>query len=160
MAVLHRGKEKTDTLTAEQKHALVKSLAQGMATMRKNHGRLDAKYGDAFRVGRDDKSWPVGGGSLNEEGMATLRAISFEAPKPDHTRWGRSGQTSTQVIVLTKPIQSWTQPPIGQSDRPDSPFYRDQAEKLFSPGKLKPTLYAKDDLLMHVHSRTELKPTF
>src|SRR4030095_12515089 len=88
------------------------------------------------------------------------RAISFEPPKPDHTRWGRSGQTSTQVIVLTEPIQSWTQPPIGQSDRPDSPFYRDQAEKLFSPAKMKPTWYAKDELLKHVHSRTELKPTF
>src|SRR4029453_19410260 len=117
MAVLKREKAKPDALTEEQKRGFVKALADGMARMRKNHGTLDANSGDVFRVGRDDKSWPVGGGSLTEEGLATLRAISFEPPRPDHTRWGRSGQTSTQVIVLTKPIQSWTQPPIGQSGR-------------------------------------------
>jgi acyl-homoserine lactone acylase PvdQ len=93
-----------------------------------------------------------------EEGMATVRAIGFGQPKPDHTRWGDRGQTSTQVVILTKPIESWTQPPIGQSDHSDSPFYRDQAEKLFSEGQMKPTWYQKSDLLKHVSSRMELKP--
>jgi acyl-homoserine lactone acylase PvdQ len=125
--------------------------------MRDDHGTLDVSYGQVFRVGRDDKSWPVGGGSLIEEGMATIRAIHFGEPRTDHTRWGMSGQTSTQVVILTKPVQSWTQPPIGQSDHPDSPFYCDQAERLFSKAKLKPTWYQKKDLLNHVFSRTELK---
>ncbi len=92
-----------------------------------------------------------------EEGMATVRAVGFMQPKSDHTRWGTSGQTSTQVVILTRPVQSWTQPPIGESDRPDSPFYRDQAEKLFSRGKMKSTWYRKSDLLKHVYNRTELK---
>ena len=91
--------------------------------------------------------------------MATPRAIGFGPERPDHTRWGQAGQTSTQVVVLTRPIRSWTQPPIGQSDRADSPFYRDQAEKLFSPGRMKPTWYQKSELLRHVSSRTELKYT-
>jgi acyl-homoserine lactone acylase PvdQ len=92
--------------------------------------------------------------------MGTLRAIGFARPRADHTRWGASGQTSTQVVVLTNPIRSWTQPPIGQSDHPDSPFYRDQAEKLFSPGRMKPSWYAWQELQGHVHSRTELHPAF
>ncbi|MBM3833150.1 MAG: penicillin acylase family protein [Verrucomicrobia bacterium] len=160
MAALLKGRAKPDALTAEQKQALVNALASATKTVQRNHGRLNAKYGDVFRVGRDDKSWPVGGGSLAAEGMATLRAISFGPEKPDHTRWGGGGQTSTQVIVLTKPIRSWTQPPIGQNDRPSSPFYRDQAEKLFSPGKMKPTWYAKKELLDHVHSQKELNASF
>jgi acyl-homoserine lactone acylase PvdQ len=92
--------------------------------------------------------------------MATVRAVGFGQPGADHIRWGRSGQTSTQVVILTTPVQSWTQPPIGQSDHADSPFYRDQAEKLFSKGQMKPTWYQKSDLLKHVYSRTELKPSF
>ena len=159
MAALAKPKpEAADPSDGELK-ALAEGLSAAMKTMRANHNSLEASYGDVFRVGRGDKSWPVGGGSLVEEGMATPRAIGFEAPRADSTRWGISGQTSTQVVVLTKPVESWTQPPIGQSDRPDSPHYRDQAEKLFSQHKMKPTWYRKEELLKHVSSRTELKFT-
>jgi acyl-homoserine lactone acylase PvdQ len=160
MAVVERRQPKTVALETEAKKALVTALAAGMTVLREEHGRLEVRYGEVFRVGRDDRSWPVGGGSLNEEGMGTLRAIGFERPRADHTRWGTGGQTSTQVVVLGKPIRSWTQPPIGQSDHPDSPYYRDQAEKLFSRAELKPTWYAREELLQHVSSREELHPPF
>ncbi len=158
MAVVQQRAPRAFTLTEAEKKALVDSLAAAMARMRQEFGRMDRQYGDVFRCGRDGKSWPVGGGSLNAEGMGTLRAIGFEPPRPDHTRWGTSGQTSTQIVVLTKPIQSWTQPPIGESDHPDSPFYCDQAERLFSPSRMKPTWYAPEELAKHVYSRLELNP--
>ncbi|MCY4555206.1 MAG: penicillin acylase family protein, partial [Chloroflexi bacterium] len=91
--------------------------------------------------------WPVGGGSLGGAGMATMRAVGFSPPRADCRRWGNRGQTSTEVVILSNPIRSYTQPPIGQSDRPDSPHYRDQAEKLFSPGTMKPSWFARDELL-------------
>ena len=103
-----------------------------------------------FRVGRQDSadevSWPVGGGSLGEAGMATLRAVGFSPARADGTRWGNRGQTSTEVVILSNPIRSYTQAPIGQSDRPDSPHYRDQAEKLFSPGAMKPGWFTREEL--------------
>ena len=126
--------------------------------MRSNHNGMSATFGDVFRVGRDELSWPVGGGSQTPEGMATLRSVNFNEERPDHTRWGYGGQTSTEVVVLSKPIRSFTQPPIGQSDRKDSPHYRDQAEKLFSKAQMKPTWFTKEDLLNgHVKSKLELK---
>ncbi|HYK87899.1 MAG TPA: penicillin acylase family protein, partial [Acidobacteriota bacterium] len=158
MAALARPKAVPTRPTDDELKGMVSALAAGMRAMRSDFGTLDLTYGQVFRVGRDDQSWPVGGGSLTEEGMATVRAVGFGRPKPDHTRWGDRGQTSTQVVILTKPIQSWTQPPIGQSDYPDSPFYRDQAEKLFSKALMKPTWYQKGELLKHVISRVELKP--
>lgn len=145
-------------LTEAEQKLLVEAFSEAMQRMRANHGELDVPFGTVFRVGRDDKSWPVGGGSLLPEGMATLRSIGFGNERSDHTRWGERGQTSTEVVVLSKPIRSYTQPPIGQSDRKDSPHYRDQAEKLFSPAKLKPTWFAKEELLQgHVKTTTELK---
>lgn len=158
MAVVERRAPKPVSLTPDEQKAMVAALTAGMAQMRQELGKIEARFGDVFRCGRDDKSWPVGGGSLGSEGMATLRAISFLPPRPDHTRWGTAGQTSTQIVVLTTPIQSWTQPPIGQSDHPDSPYYCDQAEKLFSPGQMKSTWYARAELLQHVTSREELHP--
>ncbi len=157
MAALGKPRRDPAAPTDEELKGMLLGLAGGMKALRDDFGTLDVVFGQVFRVGRDEKSWPVGGGSLIEEGMATVRAVGFGQPRPDHTRWGGSGQTSTQVVILTKPVQSWTQPPIGQSDHPESPFYRDQAEKLFSKGEMKPTWYQKAEMLKHVYSRTELR---
>src|SRR5438105_9761661 len=111
-------------------------------------------YGDVYRVGREwsRRTWPVGGGLLL--GMATPRAISFDPRKDGKTYIGRGGQTSTQVVQLSKPPRSWTLLPLGESDHPRSKHWDDQAEKLFSNGKLKPTYFLdKAELLKHVESR-------
>lgn len=140
----------------EQLDAVLSSFAYAMVALQADFGSLNAKYGDVFRVGRDDVSWPVGGGGDESLGLMTLRNVEYGPERKDHTRWGRAGQTSTQVVVLSKPIKSWTALPIGQSDRPESPHYRDQAEKLFSERKLKPTWYAPEELAEHIESRTVL----
>ena len=132
------GIEEPERALTESDYAqLAESFKVGLATMRERHGSLRAKFGDVFRAGRldydgDDESYPVGGGSLRWEGMATVRAIGFTDEREDWTRWGQSGQTSTQVVILSNPIKSFTQPPIGQSDHPDSLHFRDQAKKLLS----------------------------
>ncbi len=145
-------------MSDEELDAAVAAFETAMTQLKADFGSLDAAFGIKFRVGRDEASWPVGGGSMNEIGMGTLRSVGFGPEQSDHTRWGRSGQTSTQIVVLTKPVQSWSGPPIGESDRPGSPHYRDQAEKLFSPAKLKPTWWTPEDLAGHIESRTELEP--
>ena len=50
------------------------------------------------------RTFPVGGGSLLEAGMATPRAINFE--KAGNEMVGHSGQSCTQIVILTKPPQS------------------------------------------------------
>ena len=143
-------------LTDDELEAAASSFARAMARLAADFGSRDATYGQRFRVGRDDASWPVGGGGNEQLGMTTLRNIGYGPERDDHTQWGRGGQTSTQIVALTRPIQSWTAPPIGQSDRPDSPHYRDQAEKLFSPRRMKPTWWRPEELAPHIASREEL----
>ena len=122
-----------------------------------NHGSLDATYGDRFRVGRGDRSWPVEGGGGG--GTTTLRNMGYTEERDDHTRWGRNGQTSTQIVVMSKPPKSWLYIPLGQSDRPESPHFSDQAEKAFSPRRLKPSWWLPEDLAGHIESRTVLVPS-
>jgi acyl-homoserine lactone acylase PvdQ len=134
------------------------------AALRKAEDRLykefppDATYGSYFRVGREGgkKTWPVGGGSVNEAGMAVPRAIGFE--KKGSVMVGHSGQTSTQIVELTRPPRSFMIIPLGESDRPDSPHFDDQAEKLFSKARAKPTFFADRAGLEkgHVTARKEL----
>jgi acyl-homoserine lactone acylase PvdQ len=139
---------------------LLKGLAQGAEQLHKQWGRLEVKYGEVFRVGRQGgkKTWPVGGGSVL--GMATPRAIGFELTGDGRTFLGRGGQTSTQVVQLTRPPRSWTLLPLGQSDHPTSRHFDDQAEKLFSVGKLKPTYFLNQaELLKNVESKKVLYRT-
>ncbi len=150
------------SLSADEQAQLVAALEAGMVRQRERQGHLDGVYGDVFRAGRldydDSVHFPVGGGSLRDEGMATVRAIGFGPELDDGTRRGQSGQTSTAVVVMTRPIQSWTQAPLGQSDHEDSPHFRDQARDLLGPGRFKPSWFQLEDLLDgHVESKTVLE---
>ncbi len=118
----------------------------------------DATYGTYFRVGREGsgRTFPVGGGTLPQAGMATPRAVSFRP-------WGKEmvgagGQTSTQIVLLKKPIpESYMILPLGQSDHQESGHFDDQAEKLFSKARAKPTFFMnRTELEKHVTARREL----
>jgi acyl-homoserine-lactone acylase len=115
--------------------------------------RLDVAYGEVYRVGREGgkRTWPVGGGSVRT--IETPRAISFDRMGNTPNFIGRGGQTSTQIVLLTQPPRSWTVVPLGQSDHPESPHFDDQAERLFSHGKMKPTYFLdKEELMKHAES--------
>ena len=58
---------------------LLEAVRKGAAWSRSIFGEVAVPFGRYFRVGRQggDRSWPVGGGSLQDVAMATPRAISF-----------------------------------------------------------------------------------
>jgi len=144
----------TLSLSDEELQQSANSFARAMTRLRSNFGTLEKTYGEVFRVGRGDLSWPCEGGMGENLGLTTLRNVGYGPERPDHTRWAQSGQTSTGIVVLTKPIQSWTYVPLGQSNRPDSPHYCDQAEKAFSPRRMKSTWWTPEELAGHIESRT------
>jgi acyl-homoserine-lactone acylase len=118
----------------------------------------DAAFGTLFRVGRKggSRTWPVSGGTLNEAAMATPRAIHFL--KAGKEMVGVDGQSATQIVILTKPPQSYMAMPLGESDHPESEHWDDQAEKLFSKSKLESTYFAnRAELEKHVTQREELR---
>jgi acyl-homoserine lactone acylase PvdQ len=117
----------------------------------------DATFGTLFRVGRQGgtRTWPVSGGTLNEAGMATPRAISFSRAGKEMV--GNTGQTSTQIVVLTNPPQSWMVIPLGESDHPESGHFDDQAGELFSKSLAKSTYFLnRKELEKHVSAKKEL----
>jgi hypothetical protein len=137
--------------------AVIKMAKAGCEAMLKDHGRVDVKYGDVYRCGRrgGKRSAPAEGGGI--DGIATPRALGFGPAQEDGRRLMTGGQCALQIAVMTKPPQSWTAAPLGQSDHPNSPHFDDQAIELVSNRKLKST-YFKDKaaLLENLESKTEL----
>jgi len=132
------------------------ALDQGQRRLQGDFGP-DAVFGTLFRVGRQgaDRTWPVSGGSLTDAGMATPRAISFDPVGEQMV--GRSGQTSTQIVILTRPPRSYMVIPLGESDHPETGHFDDQAEKLFSKSRAAPTYFAdRKELEKHVTKRESL----
>ena len=138
---------------------LLAGLRMGAEWLKANFQSLHVSYGTLFRVGRKDgdRTYPVGGGSISDAGMATPRAIGFS--KTGKQLVGRSGQTSTQIVIMTDPPESYTVVPLGVSDHKESGHWDDQAEKLFSKSKAAPTYFMnRKELLEHVTATKTLKP--
>jgi acyl-homoserine lactone acylase PvdQ len=138
---------------------LLSALGKAADWLKSNFGSLHVAYGTYFRVGREggDRTYPVGGGTVRDAGMATPRAIGFS--KVGKEQVGHSGQTSTQIVVMTDPPESYTIVPLGVSDHKASGHWDDQAEKLFSKSKATPTFFMnRPELLRHLTSTKVLKP--
>jgi hypothetical protein len=71
---------------------------------------------------------------------------------------GHTGQTSTQIVVLTNPPKSYAVIPLGESDHKASGHWDDQAEKLFSKSRAYPSYFLdKPELLKHLTTTKVLK---
>ena len=154
-AIVEGREQKPVYLDDDTLKAMVVAFSAAMDRLSEDFDLANPSYGDLFRVGRDDSSWPLGGGG--RFGASTLRSVGYSSKKKNNAYWGGSGQTSTQIVVLSKPIKSWIYLPIGQSDRKDSVHYTDQAEKLFSRRQLKPSWWLPEDLKGHIESRIVLQ---
>jgi acyl-homoserine lactone acylase PvdQ len=140
--------------------ALVAAVSKAAEWLKANFQSLHVPYGKLFRVGRagGERTYPVGGGSVSDAGMATPRAISFDRIGKELV--GRSGQTSTQIVIMTDPPESYSVVPLGVSDHKDSGHWDDQAEKLFSKSKATPTFFMnRAELLKHVTATKVLEVT-
>ena len=116
-----------------------------------------ADYGTMFRVARDSasRSMPAAGGMVAEAGMITPRAISFE--RRGAVMMGTGGQTATQIVELSRVPNAVSILVPGESDRPDSSHFDDQARDLFSKGIAKPTYFGdRRELEKHLSSKKEL----
>jgi len=141
-------------LLEAQQVALLRALQSAHKYLLERHGRLEVPWGEVHRMRRGEQSWPVSGGESGRG--STLRAIS--ADLEDGLFYGAGGQSWVQIVLLRKgAVESYSNTPFGQSDHPQSPHYTDQADRLFSRGRFKPTRFQPESLKGHTKSTTELQ---
>jgi acyl-homoserine-lactone acylase len=88
---------------------------------------------------------------------ATLRPVGYGPANAQGVRKAVSGQSHVMLIFL-KPgaVESLSVTPFGISDRPDSPHYEDQTQRLFAENRLKPTFFAEEALRNNLSLTKEL----
>ena len=146
--------EPPDTLSSNRVRAALRKAQDQVET----ELPYRADYGTMFRVARDGAlhSNPAGGGTVMEAGIITPRSITFE--RRGAVVMGTGGQTATQIVELSNPAHSLSILVPGESDRPESGHFDDQARDLFSKGAAKPTYFGdRKELEKHVSAHKETR---
>jgi len=162
----------SDSISTSLAARMVDAVDSAVTTLRRVHGRTDLTLGEVFRIGRGGKaSWPVGGVAIlprdrrqcaeaayfNSVCIATLRAFIVGGPDSLGRRHAATGSRLLRLTIFTNPIQSFTVHNFGQSSRPESPHYDDQAARLTSERRVKPMYFEKSELLSHVTAERTLE---
>ncbi len=147
--------------------AILEQASRAAAVMVTELGSTNVALGDVFRVGHGERSWPLGGETINTAEVPdcvadisalcerTLRAFSSGPADENSQRKAYRGSQSTRLVELGVPVRSWSLHAYGQSDDPASPHYDDQAI-LLSERRFKPVWFNRNDLEGHIESTTIL----
>ncbi len=139
-------------LSTENQEKMLAALRKAKIYLTEKFGSYQVPWGTTVRLKREDKTWPVSGGSFGN-GISVLRAAGGRFSKDTGVTTINRGQSCCMVVELSDPIRSFSILPWGESDDPDSPHFSDQAEKLFSKSKFKSTFFDKDELMKNLESK-------
>ena len=138
----------------DQKKMLI-ALKQAQNFLIQKFGSVRIPWGETVRLKRGDRTWPVSGGSF-DDGISALRAAGGKFSEHTGITTITRGQSCCMIVLLKKPIRSFSILPWGESDDPESPHFADQAEKLFSKSQFKSTYFSKAELMQNLESQKEM----
>jgi len=150
--------------TSESDQAVMMDrLAETLADLKNKYGSAEVKWGDIHRIGRGGKYFPCdagdfGGGKDKRNLTETVFDVAMREEEKGSGRYvAYNGSGSLMISFLHKDgIESYSLVAWGQSGDPNSPHYVDQSEKLYSPRKMKPTWFKKEELFKNVESEKTL----
>jgi len=137
--------------TPEEQLDAVKALRAAADELQQRFGSPLVPWGELLRLRRGDLDLPLDGDVGFFGGLECLRATGT-ARRDEAGRFVfDGGQVMTTVVEMTDPVVAWSIVPFGQSRRPESPHYADQAP-LYSAGQMRPAWHAWSQLRDHVGS--------
>lgn len=107
----------------------------------RRYGRADVAWGDVHRVRRGDVDVPVGGCT---GALGCFRVLQY-SDAPDGKRMARGGDGWVLAVEFTPVPRAYSVLAYGQSARPESPHFADQAA-MFARGEMKRVAFTRDDV--------------
>ncbi len=119
----------------------VAALGAAADSVRRRYGRLDVAWGEVHRVRIGGKDLPVGGCPGD---LGCFRVLGFR-DDPDGKRSVQGGDGWILAVEFAEVPRAYSVLAYGQSNRPDSPLFGDQAER-FTAGDFKLVAFAREDV--------------
>ena len=107
----------------------------------RRYGRADVAWGEVHRVRRGNVDVPVGGCTGT---LGCFRVLQY-SEAPDGKRVARGGDGWVLAVEFTPTPHAVSVLAYGESSRPDSPFFADQAA-MFARGEMKPVAFTATDV--------------
>jgi len=133
-----------------------KALRSGADHLKETYGTPLVPWGQILRLRRGPVDLPLDGDTSFAGGTECLRATG--SPRSDgkgHFIF-TGGQVIPTVVEMTDPIQAWSIVPWGQSRRPESRHYTDQAH-LYSESRMRPAWHGWEQLRDHIEAKTVIE---
>jgi acyl-homoserine-lactone acylase len=137
--------------TEEEQRDAVRALHAAADYLNDKFGAPLVPWGQLLRLRRGNLDLPLDGDVGFFGGVECMRATGTQEPGEDGRYVFNGGQVIPTVVELTDPIQAWSIVPYGQSRRPESPHYADQA-RLYSESQMRPAWHTWSQLRDHVSS--------
>jgi len=117
------------------------AFSWAVADMTKRYGTFDVAWGDVHRVRRGDVDVPVGGCSSD---LGCFRVLTYR-DDPDGKRVATGSDGWILAVEFGDQPRAYSVLAYGESPRPDSPFFSDQAA-MFARGELKRVAWTQADI--------------
>ncbi len=117
------------------------SFAWAVEETKKRHGSFDVRWGEVHRVRRGNVDVPVGGCGND---LGCFRILTFR-DQPDGKRAAVGGDGWVFAVEFGDVPRAYSVLAYGQSSRPDSPYYSDQAA-MFAKGEMKTVTFTEADI--------------
>ena len=117
------------------------AFSWAVADMTKRYGTFDVAWGDVHRVRRGDVDVPVGGCSSD---LGCFRVLTYR-DDPDGKRVATGSDGWILAVEFGDQPRAYSVLAYGESPRPDSPFFSDQAA-MFARGELKRVAWTPADI--------------
>jgi acyl-homoserine lactone acylase PvdQ len=137
--------------TPQVRRDAAKALQLASNQLHEAYGRIAVPWGEIKRLRRGDQQWPLSGDGLGKLGMDTLRATAADTFNDEHQLIANGGQCVTSVVMLTNPPQIRAVVAYGQSNKPGSPHFADQAP-LYSAERLRDVPWTMEQLRPQITS--------
>lgn len=131
----------------------LKALRTAANQVKETYGKLEVPWGDIKRLRRGDREWPLSGDGLGRLGMDTLRATAGDTLNAEKKILIAGGQCVTTIVVLTDTPTVHTVVAFGQSNKPASAHFSDQAS-LYSDEKLRVVPWTRAEVEKQATSTT------